>query len=92
MLIGLSGGALIASPLLATFPTRIGRQRGPRTYISTTEPVDLFYDPAFRVDARFEGYFRPVMLTDAMGRVGEEIAEDIEAGRPKVAAVGTTTV
>jgi hypothetical protein len=79
MLIGLSGGALIASPLLATFPTRIGRQRGPRTYISTTEPVDLFYDPAFRVDARFEGYFRPVMLTDAMGRVGEEIAEDIEA-------------
>ena len=92
MLIGLSGGALIVSPLLATLPMRVGRLRGPRTHVSTTEPLDLFYDPAFRVDARFESYFQPTMLTDSAGRVGEQIAEDVQAGRPKAAAVGLPQV
>ena len=88
MVIGLSGGALIASPLLATLPTRIGRRRAARTFVSTTEPLDFFYDPAFRVDARFESYFQPTMLTDAEGRISDELAEDVQAGRPRIAAVG----
>jgi hypothetical protein len=88
MLIGLSGGALIASPLMATLPTRIGKRRASRTYVSTTEPLDLFYDPAFRVDARFESYFEPTMLTDSAGRIGDDLAEDIQAERPREAAVG----
>lgn len=82
MIIGLSGGALIMAPLLATGPRRIGQRRVRRTHVSTTEPVDLFYDPAFRVDARFMSYFRPTMLTDSVGRIGEQIAEDVEAARP----------
>ena len=92
MLIALSGGALIVNPLLATLPKHIGRRRGPRTHVSTTESLDLFYDPAFRVDARFESYFQPVMLTDETGKIGREIALDVEAGRPREAAVGMPRV
>jgi hypothetical protein len=83
MIIGLSGGALIVAPLLATGPKRIGQRRIRRTHVSTTEPVDLFYDPAFRVDARFMSYFRPTMLIDSRGRIGDHIAEDVEAARPR---------
>lgn len=88
MLIGLSGGALIASPLMATLPTRIGRRRAPRTFVSTTEPLDYFYDPAFRIDSRYESYFEPTMLTDREGRVSAALAADVEAGRPRVTVAG----
>lgn len=88
MTIALANGALIMAPLMATIPRRIGRRSAPRTFISTTEPLDRFYEPAFRVDAKYEGYFQPTMLTDEHGRISDVIADDVAAGRPKVAAVG----
>ena len=60
----------------------------PRTFVSTTEPLDRSYVPTFRLDRRYESYFEPTMLTDANGRIGEDLAEDISEGRPRVAAVG----
>jgi len=45
----------------------------PRTYISTTEPLDHMYTPAFRVDSKFESYFLPTMVTDAEGELHEDI-------------------
>jgi len=31
------------------------------------------YTPAFRVDSRFEDYFRPTMVTDAQGELHADI-------------------
>jgi len=73
---------------MATLPTRIGKRRAPRTFLSTTEPLDYFYDPAFRVDAKYESYFDLIMLTDSAGRISDALAEDVEAGRPRVATAG----
>ncbi len=48
-----------------------------RTHVSTTEPLDEVYRPAFRVDSRFESYFRPTMVTDEEGNLSKEIEEDV---------------
>ncbi len=96
MAIALSNAALITAPLLATLPTRWGRRTGERTHVSTTEPLDSTYRPAFPVDPRYAGHFRPTMLTDAGGAISRDIADDVEAQRsrrekprlPVVAAAG----
>ncbi len=92
MIIALSNGAMIAAPLWATLPKRVGRRTAPRTYVSTTEPLDGFYAPAFAVDARFEGYFQPTMLTDAGGEISAQIQEDIAGGRAGASPIVPFTV
>ena len=57
------------------------------------EPLDTFYRPRFRVDSRFESAFSPTMLTDATGRLNDEIGDDVALGRvanapPKKAVAG----
>lgn len=79
--LALYNAPLLCEPLLTTMPKRIGKAAGPRTHISTTEVPDRFYTPAFRVDGRFAKMFRPTMLIERDGRVNEEIADDIAAGR-----------
>ena len=92
MIIALSNGAMIAAPLWATLPKRVGRRSAPRTFVSTTEPLDTFYEPAFRVEARFESYFEPTMLTDDAGEIPADIAEDIADGRPAASPIVPLTV
>ena len=41
--------------------------------MSSTEPLDHMYTPAFRVDSRFESYFKPTMVTDKQGELHEDI-------------------
>jgi hopanoid C-2 methylase len=76
MLIALGSGLLVcAQPLTTTF-TKLGwikKRPRPRTYISTTEPLDQMYTPAFRVDSHFESYFKPTMVTDKQGELHEDI-------------------
>lgn len=81
MAIALTNAALITAPLLSTLPTRWGRRAAVRTHVSTTEPLDSTYAPAFAVDPRYAGLFRPTMLTDAGGALSRDIADDVEAGR-----------
>ena len=57
-----------------------GRNRN-RTHVSTTEPPDRVYRPAFTVDSKFEAYFRPTYLTDVAGSITPELEEDIYNGR-----------
>jgi hypothetical protein len=40
------------------------------------------YTPAFRVDSKFEGYFKPTMVTDRQGELHEDI---LSSGLLKVA-------
>lgn len=74
--ITLSGPAMVCAPNLSsgTWP-----RRNPtwRTYVTTTEPLDPRYTPAFRVDGRYESYFQPTMITDATGALNEKLAEDL---------------
>lgn len=47
------------------------------THVSSTEPFDRTYSPAFRVDSRYAHYFKPTMLTDNEGNITEALAPDI---------------
>lgn len=79
-----------AQPLTTSF-TGLGwmARARPRTFISSTEPLDHMYTPAFRVDSRFESYFSPTMVTDQSGQLHEDIIHsgllEIHAPRQAVA-------
>src|SRR5258705_10702366 len=76
MILALGNGLLVcAQPFTTSFATggRIKNRPRPRTYISTTEPLDHMYTPAFRVDSRFESYFKPTMITDKQRELHEDI-------------------
>jgi hopanoid C-2 methylase len=83
MAIALSNAALLTAPVLATLPRRIGARAAERTHISTTEPLDRWYTPAFRVESRYRSHFEPTVLTDDDGAIGAALAEDVAAGRPQ---------
>jgi hypothetical protein len=81
MSIALSSAALLSAPVLSTGPSRFGERRPSRTHVSTTDFLDPQYRPAFRVDYKFERYFRPTMITGPDGLVAEEIAADVANAR-----------
>jgi len=70
-----SGLLVCAQPLATGFSSFAwARKRArPRTYVSSTEPLDHMYTPAFRVDSRFESYFKPTMVTNKQGELHEDI-------------------
>jgi hypothetical protein len=82
LFLALVNGLFIAAPLLSTMPRRLGGRQAPRTHVSTTEPLDLVYTPAFRVEARFQKHFEPARVTDGTGRLADDLGIDIEAARP----------
>jgi len=78
LLFSLTNAALLCAYSLATSPTQLaapsakGRRR---THVSTTEILDGVYTPAFRVDSRYEHYFKPTMVTDEAGNLSKEILD-----------------
>lgn len=71
---------LLCAYALATSPTSVGAPsaRGRRrTYLSTTEILDAVYNPAFRVESRYESYFKPTMVTDENGGLAEDVADSL---------------
>jgi hypothetical protein len=50
-------------------------RRSDRTFVSTTEPLDPQYTPAFRVDGRYAHHFQPTRVTDAAGELVPELEE-----------------
>jgi hypothetical protein len=76
MILAVGAGLLVSAQPLTTSFTGFGWARKrphPRTYVSSTEPLDHMYTPAFRVDSRFEDYFKPTMVTDKRGALHEDI-------------------
>ncbi|HEU5190403.1 MAG TPA: hypothetical protein VFX14_12000 [Methylomirabilota bacterium] len=53
----------------------MSRSRRRRTHVTTTEPLDRTYTPAFRLPRGYERYFTPTMVTDARGRLTADVAE-----------------
>jgi hypothetical protein len=76
MILAVGAGLLVCAQPLTTSFTGFGWARKrprPRTYVSSTEPLDHMYTPAFRVDSRFEDYFKPTMVTDKQGALHDDI-------------------
>jgi hypothetical protein len=84
LVIALANPALLAAYPVLTSPSlwRKIRHRAPkRTYIATSEPLDITYTPALPVAHRYLHYFRPTMLTDDYGHLTEDLAEDLQQSR-----------
>jgi hopanoid C-2 methylase len=73
--IGAGMGLMLSTQSVSTgsLPFRGKRRPAARTFVSTTEPLDHMYDPAFRVEARFQKYFQPTMITGAKGELHDDI-------------------
>ena len=91
MILALGAGLLVCAQPLTGSLTSLGwikNRPKRRTYISNTEPLDHMYRPAFRVDSRFESYFKPTMVTDKSGALHEDLINSgvlLNAPRQKVA-------
>ena len=82
--IALMNTLLLCAYAIATSPTSVGAPsaRGRRrTYLSTTEILDAVYNPAFRVESRYESYFKPTMITDESGELAEDVADSVRDRR-----------
>jgi hopanoid C-2 methylase len=78
MVMALGSNLLTCAQPLSTSFTGMGWIKArpkPRTFISSTEPLDHMYTPAFRVDSRFESYFKPTMVTDKSGQLHQDIIQ-----------------
>lgn len=75
MAIGTGMGLMLSTQSVSTgsLPFRKKRRGPARTFVSTTEPLDHMYEPAFRVDARFQDHFNPTMVTDINGNLHQDI-------------------
>ena len=73
----------LCTPKLATLGTDLGHIFGngygkyTRTYIGSTEGLDAVYKPAFRLDSKYESYFKPTMLTDIHGNLSKALQPDL---------------
>jgi len=76
MVYALASNAIITLNLLCTANTLAKKKE--RSFISTSEKLESTYKPAFKVERRYEHYFRPTMLTDEKGHISEDLFQDIE--------------
>jgi radical SAM superfamily enzyme YgiQ (UPF0313 family) len=91
LVIALANAALLCAASEVTAPhwsTWLKRRRGPRTFISTTEPLDRVYSPAFRVASRYARYFQPTFVTRDRGEPTEDFAILLEKAKPELVTVG----
>lgn len=78
----LGGMLMVSSPNLSSGRYRPWRPRG-RTFVTTTEPLDALFRPAFRVARRYASYFEPTMVTDADGGLTEDLHDDLRERAPR---------
>jgi radical SAM superfamily enzyme YgiQ (UPF0313 family) len=85
-----TGGSLMQCAHGLSLSTGLLRRFGkdaPRTHVSATEPLDRVYTPAFRLDSRFERYFRPTMVTDQNGQMHDDLIDSGLLGNRRIASV-----
>lgn len=78
MVLALGAGLMVCAQPLTGSLAGLGWLRHrpkPRTYVSSSEPLDHMYTPAFRVDSRFESYFKPTMVTDKSGALHKDLID-----------------
>lgn len=83
MATSLAKSLTLSLPSLVNVTGRAAQLRAPaRTHVTTTEPLEPLYTPAFRVEARYREHFHPTMVTDGDGHLSEELAPDLARPRP----------
>lgn len=85
MVSAVGNSALLCLPALAHNHSGLWRRSGDgvqRTYVTTTEPVGPLYEPAFALPEHLRDHFRPTMITDADGRLVDDVAEDLASPPP----------
>jgi hopanoid C-2 methylase len=80
------GSAL--TPNVVASPQSAFVRRQPRTHVATTDRVDCVYIPRARVDAAFERYFAPTMITDGHGELNPLLVDDLMGVRATALAAG----
>jgi len=78
---------LLANSARLAIPSMIHRRRlsigstttEKLTYVTTTQPLGPLYKPLFPMPETFRSHFSPTMITDASGRLSENLANDLEA-------------
>lgn len=73
-----TGGSLMQCAHGLSLSLRPLRRLGknvPRTHVSATEPLDRVYTPAFRIESRFERYFKPTMVTNQNGQMHDDLVD-----------------
>ena len=92
MLFAMGAGLMVcAQPLTGSLAGLgwIRHRPKPRTYVSSTEPLDHMYTPAFRVDSRFETYFKATMVTDKGGALHKDLLDSgLLLNAPRTAVAG----
>lgn len=88
-----TGGSLMQCAHGLSLAARLLRRRGKharRTHVSSTEPLDRVYTPAFRLGSGFERYFRPTMVTDENGQMHDDLIDSGLFGTQPIAKVSAT--
>jgi hypothetical protein len=80
--ISMSGPMMLCAPNLSSGRFLRRSPRG-RTFVTTTEPLDSLYTPAFRVDRRYESHFQPTMITDEHGALNVALRDDLALVAPQ---------
>jgi hopanoid C-2 methylase len=86
MFFSLGNAALLsaASGVTAPNPSAWFGRAAPRTFVTTTEPLDAVYTPAFRLPSRFQSYFKPTLVTDDSGEPTDYFAVLLEKNEPEL--------
>lgn len=77
LLVASMNGMLIATESSVSSPTSVRLRQPKLTYYAPTETLDPLYQPAMRLPASYERYFRPTMVTEQDGRLSPDIIEDM---------------
>lgn len=83
MTVAMLNAPLICAPKLTTARSEFiryfqkGYKKHTRSFVGSTEPLDSVYSPRFRVDSRYEHFFKPTMITDAHGKLSEKLYMDL---------------
>jgi len=59
---------LLIIPRLNNNPTGLRLRLPARTFIGGRDKLDAVYTPALKVDSKYQGYFAPTIVTDAVGQ------------------------
>lgn len=66
---------------LATLPRFSSPRESARTYVSTTQPLGVLFEPMIKMPLALKGHFTPTMITDESGALHPAVADDLSIVR-----------
>ncbi|HEU4420676.1 MAG TPA: radical SAM protein [Planctomycetota bacterium] len=88
--VALLGLPSLARGGLAPLSALLGRRNRVRTHVSTTEPLDRLYTPAFPVAPEYRSWFEPTTIVGDDGRLVPHLADQLLGRFRELPATGTS--